>query len=112
MSDFETARDLGKILAEIQHLHAADLAMTEEVSQLRAQLNGLDSRIDRLSAKLDGLIAQVGKLEPSVETLISNRARLGYMLAGMGVILTPIAALIATFWQSILKFASFLWRTN
>lgn len=101
MSDLHTAALLGKLEAEIRHLREADIAVREDIQFLRGKVEGLDGRLAAVGTKLDSLSVKIDNLEPSVNSLLTNSARIGYMIAGMGVIVSPLAAAVFTFWDRL-----------
>ena len=66
--------------------------------------------VQTVTGEVRSLATQVARLEPNVTNLMSSRARMGYTIAGMGVIITPIAAIVLAFWRQIVEFCLYLWK--
>jgi septal ring factor EnvC (AmiA/AmiB activator) len=110
MSDIQTARELGELTAEIRGLRDADAAVRGDIAALRKDVDRLAHDVQSLASDIKAIAAQIGKLEPSVNSLMTNRARVGYMIAGMSVIVAPVITVLATFWAQISEILVIFWR--
>lgn len=110
MSDFSIARELGVLTAAFGNLRENDDAVRHDISQMRDRIDGMERGLRDLAGDVKALSAQIGRLEPNVTNLMSSRARISYMVAGMGIICAPIAGVMMMFWHQITEFTVFLWR--